>query len=208
MEFSKYIVPIYVGDDYRGNGFIVNKMLIMPYHLLKIEPRSWDIHSSFCFKYDGISYLVEAIKSIVNQGGEKDVTDNPSLARDLLVFNTEINSSNLTLSPEYILGQDCWYYGYNIEGHLLLKEIIAMGKIHQQKAVVVVNGQPVELDNGMTCICKLKPGNSGGLVCQGNNIIGMFIKDQSFLGGAYQSIFIKANYILGTISKKIGFTFE
>jgi hypothetical protein len=105
------------------------------------------------------------------------------------------------ISLEYDTNENCIYYGYNEEDKSLTTVIKAMGKIHQQKAVLKVNELPVEIGNCMTCICKLRPGNSGGIVCQGDNIIGMFIRDQSFVSGTFQSVFIKASYIMQAIEE-------
>ncbi len=204
MEFSKYIVPIYIGDEYRGNGFIVNSYLVLPYHLVKIEPNNWEVHESFNYRYGGITYREKLVNSIVKQGDKEDTSDNPDLARDLLVFRTNIINSDLVISLEYDTNDNCIYYGYNEEDKSLTTVIKAMGKIHQQKAVLKVNELPVEIGNCMTCICKLRPGNSGGIVCQGDKIIGMFIKDQSFESGAFQSVFIKASYIMQVIEDKVG----
>jgi len=204
MEFSKYIVPIYIGDEYRGNGFIVNSYLVLPYHLIKIEPNNWVVYESFNYRYDGITYKEKLVNSIVKQGDKKDSSDNPNLARDLLVFRTNIMNSDLVISSEYGIYKNCIYYGYNEEDKSLTTVIKAMGKIHQQKAVLKVDKMPVEKENCMTCICKLKPGNSGGIVCQGDKITGMFIKDQSFVSGAFQAVFIKASYIIQEIKDKVG----
>ena len=204
MEFSKYIVPIYIGDEYRGNGFIVNSYLVLPYHLVKIEPNNWEIYESFNYRYGGITYREKLVNSIVKQGDKEDTSDNPKLARDLLVFRTNIMNSDLVISSEFDISEDSIYYGYNEEDKSLTTVIKAMGKIHQQKAVSKVNELPVEIENCMTCISKLKPGNSGGVVCQGDNIIGMFIRDQSFVSGTFQSVFIKASYIIQAIEDKVG----
>jgi hypothetical protein len=204
MEFSKYIVPIYAGNEYRGNGFIVNGFLVMPYHLIKIGPNSQEVYDSFYYHYQGKAYREHLVNSIVNQGDKKDISNNPNLARDLLVFRTNIINSNLVISSEYNIYEDCIYYGYNEEDKSLTTIIKAMGEIHQQKVVSKVNERPVEIGNCMTCICKLRPGNSGGIVCQGDKIIGMFIKDQSFESGAFQSVFIKASYIMQVIEDKVG----
>ena len=200
MEFSKYIVPIYATDGYRGNGFIVNGFLILPYHLLKVSPNKWEVFPSFYFQYDGDEYYMETATHFVRQGHQKDVENNPNNVRDLLIFKINICDSDLTLSLDFDVKEQCLYYGYNEDDRgILKKEILAMGFIHQQCAVSLVNGLPVELENCMTCICKFEPGHSGGLVCQNDSIIGMFIRDQSFHSGAFQSMFIKASYILQTI---------
>lgn len=199
MEFSKYIVPIYADNDYRGNGFIVNSFLVFPYHLIKVNPNSWEVFPSFDFQYEGNKYSMETAANIVCQGNQIDVFLHPNLARDLFVFQTVILGSDLTLSSEYVVNDECEYCGYYKKNDTLITERIPMGIVYQQRAVSNVYGRPVELENCMTCKCTLKPGNSGGLVYQGDNIIGMFIKDQCFPSSASQSIFIKTSYILQTI---------
>jgi hypothetical protein len=147
--------------------------------------------------------------SIIDEGYEKDVAENPDYARDLLIFRINIDNSDIALSLDYSEKEKCVYYGYNEdERGTLKKEILTMGQIHQHRPLVQIDNHPVELKNCMTCKVKLKPGNSGGLVCQDNNIIGMFIRDHSFPSGAYQSMFLKASYIAQAIDERTGSVFR
>lgn len=213
MEYSKYIVPIYVDDDsndngFVGNGFIVNGLLIMPYHLIKLNHKdlfNTKVHPYFEYEFEGERIRTETESSVVNQGGYYGELDNLKLAQDLLVFKTDIQDSDLSLTPDYDVKQDCWYCGYNINNKSgkLKMENVRMGNIIHHKTISSVHEQWIELDNCMSCHCKMRNGHSGVPVFQNGKIIGMFIRDVTYVSGNSYSVFIKASYIISAIEKKL-----
>ena len=214
MEYSKYIVPVYVDDDsadngFVGNGFIVNGLLIMPYHLIKLNHKDLfnsKVHSYFEYEFEGERIRTETESSVVNQGGYYSELDNLKLAQDLLVFKTNILNSDLLLVPDYDVKQDCWYCGYNIDDKSgkLEVENMCMGNIIHQKTLSFVDEQWIELDNCMSCNCKMRNGHSGGPVFQKDKIIGMLIKDSTHLSGTSLSVFVKASHIIKAIEEVLG----
>ena len=89
MEFSKYIVPIFLDENYYGTGFIVNGMLITANHVVMNKLHTY-------FVYEGKRYHVDINKLVVLEPIGKILPSNQAL--DLFVCKTDIESSNLSLS--------------------------------------------------------------------------------------------------------------
>lgn len=197
MDFSNYIVPIFVDGDYTGTGFIVNKLLIMPYHIIKDSP-------CFCFMFEGNSYEMKSELYLVKQGGMIDELKYTKIACDLLVYKTDIDNSNLSFSLEYDLKQDCEYLGYNMDtdNNTLVKEKYLLGNIFRQNALTSHYSQFIELSNCMTCKYELAPGNSGGPIFQKNKIIGMLIRGLKYKKGINECVFVKSSHIIQAIKEK------
>ena len=105
MKFSRYIVPIYIGKDYYGTGFIVNGMLITANHVVKDK-----LHSYFVF--EGRRYHIDISKFIAIETQEDYFPE--TIVQDLFVCKTEIENSNLVLSSVFDKKQSCEFYGYSL----------------------------------------------------------------------------------------------
>lgn len=193
MEFSKYIVPIFSDGEFNGNGFIVNGMLITANHVVN--------NGVVYFEYEGKHYI-NIDDNIIRQERE-DESNNPSIACDLFICQTEIDGSKLELSPEFKQKDKCDYIGYSLNKNNVceLKRVSVNG-ILLDFGLHSVDCRLVPLDNCLTCTMSLKPGDSGGPLFQNNKIIGMLIRNIKNEGSETQSIFIKASYIISALEEK------
>lgn len=197
MEFSKYIVPIYVNDVFRGNGFIVNGMLITANHV---------VNNKICafFDYKGERHQIDFRKIVVDLY-EKHLSNNQ--VRDLFVCKTAIEDSDLILSPEYDKNTSCKFWGYSLDedDFHISKDYVSDIEIYRD---VALNRNYERLANCFSCKCELKHTNSGGPLFQNGKVIGMVIRcidylDKSNNVAYHECVFIKAESIIHDINEMI-----
>ena len=193
MEFSNYIVPIYVNDVFRGNGFIVNGLLITANHV---------VNNKICaFFYDkGIRHKIE-LGQIVVDSYEKHLSNNQ--VQDLFVCKTDIMDSDLILSSEYDKNMSCEFFGYSSDENdsHISKDYVSDIEIFRD---VALDGNYERLVNCFSCKCELKHTNSGGPLFQNGKVIGMLIRCIDHFGESHkivfhESVFIKAQSIIKDI---------
>lgn len=186
MQFPKYIVPLYVDNEFVGTGFIVNGFLITADHVIRNKVRS-----SFFYENNHISININSI--VVSESLTDPLSDDNVC--DLFVCKTEITESNLIFSSKYNSSKSFEYYGYSYDNEInkLVKDY--KSDIEFYRSVALSYSNYTKLNNCISLHCKLKPGNSGGPIFQDGNVVGMVIKDISHINKFSESIIIKSDYI-------------
>ena len=190
MIFSKFIVPIYCDNEFSGTGFIVNGFLVTANHVMNKK-----VHSYFVFENQ--EYKINIGKIIVLDEPENSQCSNNAL--DLFVCETDIKDSNLCFSSGFEDGAIFDYFGYSFDEntHELLKDKESGITLHRMNALSF--SDCMELDNTFSCLCDLKPGNSGGPLFHGNKIVGMQNREICRKQVKKECVFIKASYIMDQI---------
>lgn len=192
IEFSKYIVPVFINDKYYGTGFVVNDMLITANHVVKNKLRTY-------FEYEGKRFHVDFNKIVV------DLYENRLLnnqVQDLFVCKIDIEDSNLEISSEFDKNGLCEFFGYSStkDDCSLSKDYMPNIVIHRN---VAINSDCEKVNNCFSCKCKLKHTNSGAPLFQNGKVIGMLIWSIEHYGGFYESVFIKMDYIIDEIRRNL-----
>lgn len=195
MEFSKYIVPIFVNDEFRGNGFIVNGLLITANHV---------VNNKICafFDYKGERHQIDFRKIVVDLYEER-LSNNQ--VQDLFVCKTDIEDSDLILSSEYDKNESCEFFAYSSDEDdpHISKDYVSDIEIFRE---VALDGNCERLTNCFSCKCELKHTNSGGPLFQNGKVIGMLISCIDHHGESnkvvfYECVFIKAESIIHDINE-------
>jgi hypothetical protein len=194
MEFSKFIVPIYINNDYYGTGFIVNGMLITANHVVKNK-----LHTYFVF--NGERHHVDINRIVAIDPLEKCQSTNE--AHDLFVCLTDIEKSDLKLSSNFDKKSTCEFMAYSLNDD---NTTISMDYIDDIEVYrnVALDSNYNQLINCLSCKYELKHTNSGGPLFQQGGIIGMLIRGIDHYGGFHESVFIKSSYIKLMIEKMTG----
>lgn len=197
MEFSKYIVPIFRGDEFSGTGFIINGMLITANHVVENK-------INYYFYFDQSRHEINLRNLIVLEESKNEWLF-PNVARDLFVCKTDIKQSELTLSSCFNLEDRCVFWGYSFDevSKTANKNVVEIERVFRSDALTNHYGKLITQKNCLSCLCNLVPGNSGGVLMQNNQIIGMLIKGFDYNNGSQERSFIKSDYIMKAIDKSL-----
>lgn len=200
MEFSKYIVPIFIKQDivyrYYGTGFIVNGMLITANHVVKDK-----IHTYFL--YENKIHYIDITQLIVLESTGNTLSSNQEY--DLFVCKTDIIDSDLKLSPQYEKNQNCKLCAYVLDKGIengkesICEDLYSDIYISRDIAIDSIGRR---LYNCFSCDHKFKHTNSGAPLLQKGNVVGMLIKDICHFGKYDEGIFIKASHIKQAIENR------
>lgn len=203
MEFSKYIVPIYIKNEdvykYYGTGFIVDSMLITANHVVKDKLNTFFLYENKLRHVDITELVVlEPLGDILPSNQE----------HDLFVCRTGICESDLKLSPIYDKEQGCKLNAYVLdEEQGGEKEIEKISRdIYSDIYIgidIAINSIGKKLNNCFSCDFKFKHTNSGAPLLQNGSIVGMLIKDICHCGNFHEGVFIKASHIIQAIENNL-----
>jgi len=200
MEFSKFIVPIFKGEEYSGTGFISNGLLITANHVVENK-------INYYFYFDKSRHEIH-LENLIVLEESKDEWLFPNVAHDLFVCETDIHKSELTLSPYFNQEDKCIFWGYSFDEvrKIVNKNIVEIERVFRSDALTNHYGKLVTQKNCLSCLCNLVPGNSGGVLIQNNQIIGMLIKGFDYNNESQERSFIKSDYIIKAIDNSLAWS--
>lgn len=193
MDFSNYIVPIYVDGDYNGTGFIICNTLITAAHVAIKKDN--ECH----FLYRGKEMIVGPENNILFEYPNDEIKQGQdNLYWDLAIYRLDnINSPIKLIEP--ILADYCIYHGYSDSTSRMdtYRDIKLDNNAYYYPPKY--DAKPIRINN---CYISEKGrcshGNSGGPLFQGDCVIGMLSGGQKWHNLSWDRI-IKAEHILKKI---------
>ncbi|MBR3022156.1 MAG: trypsin-like serine protease [Bacteroidaceae bacterium] len=191
MEFTKYIVPIYVHDEFNGNGFIVGNKLITAAHVVISK------ENECYFLYEGGRIIINSSNNLLFEYPDnKNMQGYKNNYWDIAIYILENIDSSLELR-EPQLANTCFYKGYSntdqIDSYdnIYLENKDLYNSPQLEKPIPITNTYVVF--NG-----HCREGNSGGPLFQGICVVGMLVGNQQYSRFSLDR-YIKSNYIVQRI---------
>ena len=188
MEFTKYIVPIYMGNEFNGTGFIVSNKLITAAHVVISK------ENECYFLYDGNKVIINSNNIFLFEyPNNKDIQGHDNIYWDIAIYNLENIDSPLELRELHTTNA-CFYRGYSDTDQIDSYDNIYLDNKDWYNSPLI--DKPIPLNNTYVVFNGLcKNGNSGGPLFQGDFIVAMLVGNQQYSRFSLDR-YIRSEYII------------